>query len=256
LLLLKRPLTNASPLISWNGFFGILIPENNRVGVLFELLLLLLSPNKDFPALLENKDFLALVLLLSLLENKRVFPKSENLFDSGLSFPFFSFFSSFWLLNKDFVLSVLTISPNKDLFLFLLIKSANIDFSLLLLSFSLLLFSFSRFSSTSFSFLTKKAKGFSVIFFSLSFLLLLSVFSLISSFFSIFSIFLFLESFLIVVFFILSFTGILITFSIIFISLFSVFNSVLLFSLFSFSFSFNSSFGSSSSFIPANFAYS
>jgi hypothetical protein len=122
---------------------------------------------------LENKDFLALVLLLSLLENKRVFPKSENLFDSGLSFPFFSFFSSFWLLNKDFVLSVLTISPNKDLFLFLLIKSANIDFSLLLLlSFSLLLFSFSRFSSTSFSFLTKKAKGFSVIFFSLSFLLL------------------------------------------------------------------------------------
>ena len=80
MLLLKRPLTNASPLISWKGFFGILIPENNRVGVLFELLLLL-SPNKDFPALLENKDFLALVLLLSLLENKSVFPKSENLFD-------------------------------------------------------------------------------------------------------------------------------------------------------------------------------
>ena len=50
-----------SSLISEKGFLGIFRSENNE-GVF--LLLSLLKPNKDFPALFPNKDFVLLLLLL------------------------------------------------------------------------------------------------------------------------------------------------------------------------------------------------
>ena len=197
-----------SPLISENGFFATFRPPKKS-----EVLFALLLPNKDFPSLFENKVF---------LPKRELEPWLVSL-DSFLLVLLLS-----WLLDLFWSLSFSLLSgiPNKEVELslfenndwFVLIKFPNNDVWLL----------FSFFPS--FSLLILKEKRLVSFLLSLS-SLILSLFSSVTvlsfgntNFFcSLTSILIFLlfDSFLTVVFLILSLVEILMVFSIIFISEFS-----------------------------------